>query len=54
MPVIGAITFMSRIQLNPRTAFWGLFGPQTIFTVDIFVICLILAGKLGLNRLKLD
>ncbi len=25
-------------NINPRTAFWGPFGPQTILTVDVFVI----------------
>ncbi len=26
---------------NPRTAFWGPFGPQTMLIVDTFVIGLI-------------
>ena len=29
------------IIINPRTAFWGPFGPQTTLTGDIFVIGLI-------------
>ena len=29
------------LLINPRTAFWGPFGPQTMLTVDIFVIGLI-------------
>ena len=29
------------VQFNPRTAFRGPFGPQTMLTVNIFVIGLI-------------